>query len=137
MLAGPASLIAKGRLYRRRLGGGMRQIGVLAAAGLVALEESPPKLLQDHCNARILAEGLACIPGIAIDPQRVATNIVVFDVSGTGLAPGEISARLKERGVLLNPINERQMRAVTHYDVSREACTQALAEIARVVGSKN
>jgi threonine aldolase len=137
MLAGPTNLIAKGRLYRRRLGGGMRQVGVLAAAGLVALEESPPKLLQDHCNAKILAEGLARMPGIEIDPQRVATNIVVFDVSETGIAPVEISARLKQRGVLLNPINERQMRAVTHYDVSREDCIQALNEIAQIVGSKN
>jgi threonine aldolase len=137
MLAGPANLIAKGRLYRRRLGGGMRQVGVLAAAGLVALEESPPKLLQDHCNAKILAEGLARMPGVEIDPQRVATNIVVFDVSGTGIAPVEISARLRQRGVLLNPINERQMRAVTHYDVSREHCIQALNEIAGIVGSKN
>src|SRR5439155_12889972 len=124
MLAGPADLIAKGRLYRRRLGGGMRQVGVLAAAGLVALEESPPKLLQDHCHAKFLAEGLARIPGIAIDPRRVATNIVVFDVSGTGIAPPEIAARLKQRGVLLNRINERQMRAVTHYDVSRQGCAQ-------------
>jgi threonine aldolase len=137
MLVGPANLIAKGRLYRRRLGGGMRQVGVLAAAGLVALEESPSKLLQDHCNSKILAEGLARMPGIEIDPQRVATNIVVFDVSGTGIAPVEISARLKQRGILLNPINERQMRAVTHYDVSREDCIQALAEIAQIVGSKN
>ena len=83
----PAELIAKGRLYRKRLGGGMRQVGVLAAAGLIALEESPKQLAADHANARFLAEGLARIPGIQIAPETSATNIVVFDVSGTGRAP--------------------------------------------------
>ena len=126
MLCGPARLIDKGRLYRKRLGGGMRQAGVLAAACLVALEESPKRLFDDHCNAKFLAEGLGRIAGIAIDPRRVQTNIVVFDVSGTGIAPPEISARLKQRGVLLNAINDRQMRAVTHYDVARDDCAQAL-----------
>ena len=95
MLAGPADLIAKGRLYRKRLGGGMRQAGVLAAAGLIALEEMPKRLREDHANAKFLGEGLARIPGIQMDPRRVATNIVVFDVSETGLAPAEISARLR------------------------------------------
>ena len=87
MLAGPADLIAKGRLYRKRLGGGMRQAGVLAAAGLVALEESPAKLLVDHANARFLAEGLARIPGIQVDPAKVDTNIVVFDVAAPAWRP--------------------------------------------------
>jgi threonine aldolase len=135
MLAGPADKIAKGRLYRKRLGGGMRQVGVLAAAGLVALEETPKRLFDDHCNARFLAEGLAQIPGIGIDLRRVETNITVFDVSGTGIAPAAVSARLRERGVLINAINERQMRAVTHYDVSREQCAQALESIAGAVAS--
>ncbi|HLK66519.1 MAG TPA: GntG family PLP-dependent aldolase [Bryobacteraceae bacterium] len=133
ILAGPAPLIAKGRLYRKRLGGGMRQVGVLAAACLVALDETPPRLCEDHANARFLGEGLARIPGISIDPCRVVTNIAVFDVSGTGIAPADLSARLKERGVLINYINERQMRAVTHYDVDREACTQALQAVSEVV----
>ena len=133
MLAGPAALIAKGRLYRKRLGGGMRQVGILAAAGLIALEETPKRLAEDHRNARFLAEGLSPIPGIGIDPAGVATNIVVFDVSGTGLAGGEISARLKSRGVLLNAINERLMRAVTHYDVDRAGCAQALEAMADAV----
>jgi len=133
ILAGPKPLIAKARLYRKRLGGGMRQVGVLAAACLVALEETPKRLPDDHCNAKFLAEGLSNIPGIQIDPARVQTNIVVFDVSGTGAAPADLSARLRERGVLMNAINERQMRAVTHYDVSREQCAQALSAIAGLV----
>jgi len=135
ILAGPAEKIAKGRLYRKRLGGGMRQVGVLAAAGMVALEQTPKRLFDDHCNAKFLAEGLLRIPGIQIDPQRVQTNIAVFDVSGTGMAPAAISAHLRERGVLINAINERQLRAVTHYDVSREQCAQAIQEIAGAVAS--
>jgi len=126
MLAGPAETIRKGRLYRKRLGGGMRQVGVLAAAGLIALEETPKRLFDDHCNAKFLAEGLSRMRGIAIDPAKVATNIVVFDVSATGLQSAEISARLKQRGVLINGINPKQMRAVTHYDVTRADCSQAL-----------
>ena len=135
ILAGPAALIAKGRLYRKRLGGGMRQVGVLAAAGMVALDETPPKLADDHCNAKFLAEGLSRIPGIAIDAARVQTNITVFDVSGTGKAPADISAALRQREVLINFINDRQMRAVTHYDVSRDDCAEALEAIAATVAS--
>ena len=135
ILAGPANLIAKGRLYRKRLGGGMRQVGVLAAACRIALEELPKRLCEDHENAKFLGEGLARISGVQIDPRNVATNIVVFDVSGTGIAPAEISARLKARGVLLNPINERQMRAVTHRDVNRADCESALGAMAEAVAS--
>ncbi len=133
ILAGPAPLIDKGRLYRKRLGGGMRQSGILAAAGLVALEESPAKLLIDHANARFLAEGLAAIPGIQIDPKSVETNIVVFDVSASGHAPADISARLRQRGVLMNAINDRCVRAVTHYDVDRNQCAQALEAVAETL----
>jgi threonine aldolase len=129
MLAGPADLIAKGRLYRKRLGGGMRQAGILAAAGLVALEESPAKLVADHANARFLAEGLARIPGIHVDPAKVDTNIVVFDISATGLAPADVSAQLSRRGVLMNAINQRCLRAVTHYDVDRAQCAQAVEAV--------
>jgi len=135
ILAGPATLIAKGRLLRKRLGGGMRQVGVLAAAGLVALDQTPPHLAEDHAHAKSLAQGLAKIPGISIDPARVQTNIVIFDVAGTGKAPSDISAALRGRHVLLNAINERQMRAVTHYDVSGAQCAEALEAIAAVVAS--
>jgi threonine aldolase len=135
ILAGPANLIAKGRLYRKRLGGGMRQVGVLAAACLIALEDSPKKLAADHANAKFLAEGLALIPGIRIDPQEVATNIAVFDISATGKTPAAISVLLKRDGVLINAINDRQMRAVTHYDITREDCAHALASLAEAVAS--
>jgi threonine aldolase len=126
ILAGPADLIAKGRLYRKRLGGGMRQAGVLAAACLIALEEMPDRLCEDHENAKFLGEGLARLPGIRIDARRVVTNIVIFDVTETRLAPEEIVKRLRQRGVLMAGINRRQMRAVTHRDVDRAACGLAL-----------
>ena len=133
ILAGPADLIAKGRLYRKRLGGGMRQAGVLAAACLVALDESPAKLAADHANARFLAEGLARLPGIQVDPAKVDSNVVVFDVSATGHASAEISALLKPRGILLNPINDRCLRAVTHYDVNRAGMSQAIDAVAEAL----
>jgi threonine aldolase len=131
MLAGTAADIAQARLYRKRLGGGMRQAGVLAAAGLIALEDAPRKLAADHANARFLAQGMARIPGITVSP--VATNILVFDVGGTGLSGAEFSRSLRqEHGVLINPIRESQMRLVTHYDVSRADCERALEAIAAV-----
>jgi threonine aldolase len=133
MLAGPADLIARARLYRKRLGGGMRQVGVLAAAGLIALEDMPGRLPEDHANARFFAEGLAHIPGIAADASRVVTNIVVFDVGATGVAAPEVSARLKAESVLLNAIDDRLMRAVTHFDVDRAACAGALEALGRVL----
>jgi threonine aldolase len=135
MLAGPADLIAKGRLYRKRLGGGMRQAGILAAAGLVALEESPARLPADHANARFLAEGLARVRGIQVDPAKVDTNIVVFDIAATGLAPADVSAQLRGHGVLMNAINQRCLRAVTHYDVDRAQCAQAVEAVSESIAA--
>ncbi len=132
MLAGTRADIERGRLYRKRLGGGMRQAGVLAAAGLIALEEHPRLLRRDHENARFVAQALAKIPGISIDPRAAETNILIFDVSGTGLSTAEFSARLKSRGVLFNGVNTREMRIVTHYDVDRAACERALEAIEQV-----
>lgn len=129
IVAGPADTIAEGRLYRKRLGGGMRQAGVLAAAGLIALEDSPARLPGDHANARLLAKRLAEIPGIAIDPAEVETNIVIFDIADTGLTTTELSARLKESGVLANGVGGTRMRMVTHLDVSRADCERAAAAV--------
>ncbi len=123
--------------YRKRLGGAMRQSGVLAAAGLIALEEMPHRLGEDHANAGFLAAELAKLPGIQIDPSRVQTNIVIFDVSATGLATTDLTAALKARGILMNGINPRQMRAVTHFDVSRQQCATAAAAISETLGAKN
>ena len=133
MVVGTTEAIERARLYRKRLGGGMRQVGVLAAAGLIALEDTPKRLDQDHVNARFLAEQLAKLPGISLDPRKVQTNIVVFDVKGTGMTPPEFSAALKARGVLMNGINARQMRAVTHYDVTRAHCERAVEAAGEIV----
>jgi threonine aldolase len=133
VIAGPHKLMERARLYRKRLGGGMRQAGVLAAAGLISLEKMPARLAEDHSNARFLAQGMSEIPGISVSSFPPATNIVIFDVSGTGKESGEISRRLKSRGVLINGVNSATMRAVTHYDVDRAACTAALVALADAV----
>ena len=135
LLCGTREDIAQARLLRKRLGGGMRQVGVLAAAGLIALEKHPALLAEDHANARFLAEALAGIPGIAVKLETVQTNIVIFDVSGTGLTPAAISAKLKENGILINGVNNRLMRLVTHHDVSRGQGQQALEVIRQTVTS--
>jgi len=134
MLVGTAEAIERGRLYRKRLGGAMRQAGVLAAAGLIALEEMPKRLGEDHANARFLAEELAKIAGLKVYLERVQTNIVVFDISETGLTTDELGSRLKTRGVLINEAaRPGEMRAVTHYDVTREDCKIAAGAVAEVV----
>lgn len=135
LLAGNRDAMARARHYRKQLGGGMRQAGVLAAAGLVALEEGPKRLREDHDNARFLAEGLAGIPGIQLDPRKVVTNIVFFDVSATGLSSHEISKRLAGRGVLANGVGAGAIRMVTHRDVNRDGCERALLELGRILSA--
>ena len=130
MVAGTRNDIDQARLYRKRLGGGMRQAGVLAAPGLIALEEMPARLGEDHANARLLADGVAAIPGLTIEPGRTQTNIVIFDTAGTGLTGAAFAAALGERGVLCNAVSERGVRFVTHYDVSRAACEAAIGACA-------
>jgi threonine aldolase len=134
ILLGRADFIEEARRWRKMLGGGMRQAGVLAAAGLVALEESPARLHEDHANARRLAEGLAEIPGVRLDPESVVTNIVLFDVAGTGLTANAICARLRaEHGVLASGFGT-SIRMVTHYDVSGQDVDAALTGLRQVIG---
>jgi threonine aldolase len=133
MLAGTAEAMAQGRLYRKRLGGGMRQAGVLAAAGLIALEEMPARLSEDHANARLLAEGVAALPGVSIDPAKVVTNIVIFDIAASGIAPDAFEAAAAKRGVLLGSVGGTRIRMVTHLDVSRKDCEQALEALASIL----
>ena len=92
----------------------------------------PARQAEDHANARIHALGLASVPGIKLDPERVHTNIVVFDISSTGMTSAELSRRLAERNVLMNGINPEQMRLVTHMDVDRVACARALEAIREI-----
>ncbi len=130
ILAGPQALIDEARMLRKRLGGAMRQVGVLAAAGLVALEESPKGLAADHANARLLAEKLATIEGVRVSP--VETNIVIFHLPA-GVSPRETSDALRARGILVNPVNNAFLRALTHYDVSRDQCLAAAAALDEVL----
>ncbi len=125
MLAGSAELIAQARIYRKALGGGMRQAGILAAAGLIALQEMPKRLHEDHANAKLLAESLAKLEGAVIDPATVETNIVIFRLTGE-LKAVELAARLKTHGILCSAVGPDAIRLVTHNDVSREDCLTAV-----------
>ena len=132
LLVGSQTFIAEARVVRKALGGGMRQAGVLAAAGLIALEEGPKRLHEDHENARFLAEGLARIPGISIDPRIVQSNILIVDIAGTGMTSAEFSGKLAEHQVRANGVNPETMRFVTHLDVSRSQCERALRVIEQI-----
>ena len=124
MLVASSELIGRARIFRKALGGGMRQAGILAAAGLIALEQMPARLHEDHANARLLAEALSHIDGVEIDLDTVETNIVIFRLAASQSAP-ELSARLRARGVLANAVGPNAMRLVTHLDVDRAACLSA------------
>jgi threonine aldolase len=114
----------------------MRQAGILAAAGLIALEHGPSRLHEDHAMARMLAEGVAGIPGIEIDLATVQTNIVIFDVSDTGKSSTEITAALKEQGVLAGTVNPQLIRFVTHLNISKAQCERALSGLRSICGSR-
>lgn len=110
----------------------MRQVGILAAAGLIALEESPKRLHEDHENACRLAEGIAGINGISIDVEKVSTNIVIFDISGTGKDAGTICAALKEQGILAIGFGNA-IRMVTHCDVSIADIENTVAALTKTI----
>lgn len=129
MLVGSKAFIDKARVFRKAMGGGMRQAGVLGAAGLIALEKMPARLQEDHDNAKLLAEGLAEIKGIRIDAKKIRTNILVFSVVGTGMDTTLFSRKLVEKNVLAAGIDQEQMRFVTHNDVSREDCGRVLEAV--------
>lgn len=124
MLVGSAEYMERARIYRKALGGGMRQAGILAAAGLIALEQMPGRLNEDHANARLLAETLANLDGVDLDPETVETNIVIFKMTG-GASAAELVTRLKLRGILISTVGPDAIRMVTHHDVSRADCITA------------
>ena len=103
---------------------------------MIALEKMPLRLKEDHANARFLADGLARIPGIKIDPKKVVTNILVFDITGTGMNTAEFSQKLAAKNVLAAGINPEQMRFVTHMDVSRADCEAALEAVEAICNAK-
>ena len=132
MLVGSWALMDRARIIRKGLGGGMRQAGILAAAGLIALEEGPQRLHEDHANARLLAERLAELPQVEIDLEAVRTNIVIFTLCNHGDAAALV-AKLKERGVLAGTVGRHSVRFVTHLDVNRGACEEAARITAEIV----
>jgi threonine aldolase len=132
MLVGSKKAIEQARIHRKALGGGMRQAGVLAAAGLIAMHEMPKRLHEDHANARLLADAVAAYPKVAeIDLETVQTNIVIFKLRGREQSSGgdatAFVAALKQKGVLVSSIGPHSVRFVTHYDVDRAACERAAA----------
>ncbi len=135
-LVGTKDFIARARKNRKIVGGGMRQAGVIAAAGLVALDTMIERLAEDHANARTLAEGLVSIKGLGVDLDGVQTNMVMARVDGLGLAAPEFSKRLAAKGVLANAVDAKKVRFVTHKDVTAADIKKALgviAELAREV----
>jgi threonine aldolase len=133
MIAGTKAFIEKGRMYRKMFGGGMRQAGVIAAAGLLALEKSPARLHVDHENAKRLAEGIAEIRGLSIDPEKVRSNIVIFDCSKTGKTAVELCDALHPRGVWAQDTALYSVRLVTHCDVDRAGIERTLVVLKEVV----
>ncbi|MBW2056049.1 MAG: low-specificity L-threonine aldolase [Deltaproteobacteria bacterium] len=135
VVAGSSELIDRVHRYRKMVGGGMRQAGILAAAGIYALEHNIARLKDDHDNARRLATALHGVKGVAVNPAEVDTNIVIFDVSGTGTDAGELTHRLEGNGVLMLPVSHTRIRAVTHLDVASRDIEQAIEIVNEVFSS--
>jgi len=133
MLVATRPVIQRARKYRKMLGGGMRQAGILAAAALVALETMVDRLAEDHAHARLLAEGLAELPGIEIDLKRVQTNIVIFAVRSPRADAAAFARGMAGRGVLVHQISPDSIRLVTHKDVSRDGILAALTAAREVL----
>jgi threonine aldolase len=131
-LAGPRELVHRARLERKRFGGGMRQVGILGAAALYALEHNLPRIGEDHRKAKRFAEGIARIPGLAFPFGEVETNIVIFDVGTTGRSAAEWAAAAREAGVLVNAVAPTRIRAVFHLDVPPEAVDPAVEVLSRI-----
>ena len=136
VLCGPRDFIAEARRYRKQVGGGMRQVGILAAAGLVALEHMIERLEDDHAHARRLAEGLSTVPGVQVDTTAPATNMVYFNLTPRArLQPLELTSRLRQQGIVLDCEGGRRFRLVTHYWVSGEDVTKVTRAFQDALGS--
>jgi threonine aldolase len=134
VLAGDAAVIGAARRWKHVFGGAMRQAGIIAAGGLYALRHNVERLREDHENATLLAEGLAVVPGVRLDPAP-ETNIVYFDIAGTGLSSVEARRRLEAEGVRASGIGPTRLRFVTHLDVSRAQIRQAVSAARRALSA--
>jgi threonine aldolase len=133
VICGTQDFIDKARRARKVVGGGMRQAGVLAAAGIVALNEMVGRLADDHANAKKLAMGLTEIPGISINPDHIQTNILFFEITREDMTPEQFVQKIDAEGIRMLPVGPRQVRAVTHYHITAEDIDQALSVISRVM----
>jgi threonine aldolase len=133
LIVASREFIERCRSIRKMLGGGMRQAGVLAAAGLVALEEGPKRLWMDHENAKRLARGLAEIPGITIKAEKVQTNIVIFSLEGSGIRSAEFISALRLRNILALPVDDIRVRMVTHLELDRAAIDRAIEAASEIM----
>jgi threonine aldolase len=133
LVAGSKTFIERAWVIRKQMGGGMRQSGLLAAAGLYALDHHLDRLAEDHANARLLAERLAEVPGVRVDLESTQTNIVLIDVAGTRREPAEIAAAAERRGVRIVPFGRTVLRATTHLDVTRDDVARAAEILADVL----
>lgn len=128
VLAGSTEFIDSAWRWKQRIGGSMRQAGIIAAAGIYALDNNIERMAEDHANAKMLAESLASLPGIHVEPEHVETNIIIIDVSASSADAATWSKRLGEEGVRMSGIGPKTLRALTHLDVTAEECKRA-AEI--------
>ena len=133
MICGPDEFISEARRNRKILGGGMRQCGIIAAAGIIALEQMTERLTEDHANARRLAEGIAEIPGLSLEPENVKTNIIYFNLKGKGISAGILVTRLSDQGIKILQLGPAQLRAVTHYGISSEDIETTLTVLRRIM----
>jgi threonine aldolase len=133
IVCGTQNFINEARRARKVLGGGMRQAGILAAAGIVALNEMVERLAQDHANAKKLAMGLAHIPGLSLDPDQIRTNIVFFELESEQMTAAQFTRRIDAEGIRMLPTGAQKVRAVTHYHITAEDIDQALAVISKVM----
>ena len=136
LLVSSRGLIEKGRRLRKMLGGGLRQAGILAAAGLFALEHNRSRLAADHCRARNLARGLSRIAGVTIDPEAVETNILTFEVDPGIMPVDHLIGEARQRGLLLKSAGKSSIRAVTHMDVADDDIACAVSVIDQILGSR-
>ncbi len=133
LVTGSKEFVDRVHRFRKMVGGGLRQAGILAAAGIYALDHHVDRLKEDHDNAKRLALGLKEIRGIAVNPDHVETNIIIFGVAGTGMSSPAVRDAMQKEGVLMNALPGNEIRVVTHLDVTRDDIDKALAAFRKVI----
>ena len=136
LVAGPKLFVDRVHRFRKMFGGGMRQVGIIAAAGIYALDHHFERLKEDHQNAKRLGVGLKEFKGVSIDPRHVETNIVIFDVANTRMTALQVAEMMKKESILIHAIGKTQIRLVTHLDVTAEDIEKALKAFKKVLGRK-